>query len=172
MSNLSHLLHGRDHPRYLRLSDLAPHFKSSPSLFYGTVRPTRLTTELLRIYEALSPPATTTGTATAAARAQQAVLAMDSLGWSPEFLSRLSFGIALPLKEAVRICQLDAPEGWPARAYHLIRRPDLAQQISGQRHKPRVAVRVCSYLPTCGVRSQLTMRMAGERTSAHDRGDL
>ncbi|KAL8291339.1 hypothetical protein RQP46_002317 [Phenoliferia psychrophenolica] len=28
---------------------------------------------------------------------------------------------------------LDAPEGWPARAYLLVRRPDLAQQISGRR---------------------------------------
>jgi hypothetical protein len=36
--------------------------------------------------------------------------------------------LALPLREAMRTCQLDPPAAWPRAAYELIDRPDLALQ--------------------------------------------
>lgn len=56
---------------------------------------------------------------------------MDQLGWTLEDIGRLTFGIALPLREALRLCQLEAPENWRPSAYELISRPDLAKQIGG-----------------------------------------
>ena len=42
------------------------------------------------------------------------------------------FGVALPIWEAVRLCQLEAPENWPEGAYKIIRRDDLARQVGGK----------------------------------------
>lgn len=134
MSKLSHLLAGRERASGLSLIELGPSFDLTPSLFYGAVTPTSMTTSVLTVYSALSP---LSGPSPAATRAQQAVLVMDTLGWTPASISQLAVGVALPLREAIRMSQLDAPEGWPARAYDLIRRPDLAQQTgSGRRKKP------------------------------------
>lgn len=54
-------------------------------------------------------------------------MAMD-YGWTSESLSRLMPHVLLPLREAIRSCQLDPPDEWPAAAYELALRPDLARQ--------------------------------------------
>lgn len=61
---------------------------------------------------------------------------MDELGWDLEKLDEVAFGVVLPLREAIRVCQLEAPEGWTPRAYELIRRSDLARQIRGRARVP------------------------------------
>ena len=53
-------------------------------------------------------------------------------GWGREELEKVVFGVALPIWEAVRLCQLDAPVNWPEGAYEIIRRDDLARQVGGK----------------------------------------
>ncbi|GAA6053253.1 hypothetical protein JCM3770_002679 [Rhodotorula araucariae] len=99
-----------------------------PSGYYGSTSiPLVLTSQLFTLYTHLTSPSTVS----TALRAHRTVLAMHSYGWTPRTLSRIGFAAALPLREAVRMCQLEAPEGWPAGAYALIGRPDLARQVEG-----------------------------------------
>ncbi|KAI0221452.1 Anaphase-promoting complex subunit 1 [Lamellibrachia satsuma] len=46
----------------------------------------------------------------------------------PSFSSCLTYGISLPLKEAIFHCRDDPPRNWPEEAYMLIGREDLARQ--------------------------------------------
>lgn len=55
-------------------------------------------------------------------------MVMSRLG--PEFLDRLPLGIAAPLREAARTCQLAPPGDWPLTAYRAIGRNDLAASAS------------------------------------------
>jgi len=114
----------------------------TPSGYYGsTSAPFALTSQLVALYSFLSePPSSTASSApssssssqSVAARAQRVVLAMHSFGWTQRTLAaRVGFAVGLPLREAMRACQLDAPEGWPSGAYELISRPDLARQVDG-----------------------------------------
>lgn len=102
------------------------------SNFYGDVASTSYSTTrgLLSLYSrlALSVP-----DSTSSSRARSVVLQMHALGWTRETLRRLAVGVAVPLWEAIRLCQLEAPEGWPVPAYELIRRNDLARQVGGAR---------------------------------------
>jgi anaphase-promoting complex subunit 1 len=45
-------------------------------------------------------------------------------------LARLPHGVALPLHEALAAVRAEPPAGWPAAAYVLLGRPDLAQQCA------------------------------------------
>jgi hypothetical protein len=45
----------------------------------------------------------------------------------------LPFGVALPLREAIRSCRATPPSSWGAEAYALIGREDLAQQFTGRK---------------------------------------
>jgi hypothetical protein len=56
------------------------------------------------------------------------VEAMLTHGLSSAGLALLPPLLALPLREAMRTCQLDPPAAWPRAAYELIDRPDLALQ--------------------------------------------
>ncbi|KAK4050008.1 Anaphase-promoting complex subunit 1 [Microbotryomycetes sp. JL201] len=64
------------------------------------------------------------------ARAQAAVMAMHSHHWTIETVSKLPIHIRVPCHEAMRLCQLDAPAGWPLTAYEFIGRSDLAAQAA------------------------------------------
>ncbi|RUS33938.1 hypothetical protein BC938DRAFT_483181 [Jimgerdemannia flammicorona] len=46
-------------------------------------------------------------------------------------LHSVPFGVALPLREAIRRCRNSPPGNWPGEAYVLIGREDLAEQILG-----------------------------------------
>ncbi|GAA5888864.1 hypothetical protein JCM5296_005019 [Sporobolomyces johnsonii] len=110
----------------------------SPSLYYGlSAQPLVLTSQILEIYSLLSPSASSStispSASTTTTRAQSAVLRMHALGWTSSDLARLQLGVALPLREAIRMCQLDAPEGWSAGAYALIGRRDLERQAKSGR---------------------------------------
>ncbi|BGP51376.1 Anaphase-promoting complex subunit 1 [Rhodotorula kratochvilovae] len=99
-----------------------------PSGYYGSSStPLALTSQLLALYTHLTSPSASSTTS----RAHRTVLAMHAYGWTARKLASMSFAPALPLREAVRMCQLEAPEGWPAGAYTLIGRPDLARQVEG-----------------------------------------
>ncbi|GAA5839235.1 hypothetical protein JCM9279_002636 [Rhodotorula babjevae] len=114
----------------------------TPSSYYGsTSAPFTLTSQLVALYSHLGEPAASTASSASTsssssqatlARAQRVVLDMHSFGWTqPTLAMRVGFAVGLPLREAMRTCQLDAPEGWPSGAYELVARPDLARQVEG-----------------------------------------
>lgn len=117
---------------------IAAQFDSVSSFFYGNVDPCQTTNQLVHVYALLSPP--TESTTLASARSQQAVLALHAYGWKLSDVGRLVFGIGLPVREAIRMCQLESPESWPSDAYYLIRRPDLARQNGGKARMDRIDV--------------------------------
>ncbi|KAI3624922.1 APC1 [Malassezia furfur] len=91
---------------------------------------------LLAVYAALRPAASATGVAAA----QPVVEAMLAVHWDAETLARLPPGLALPLHEALRTCQLDPPPAWPPAAYALVRRLDASAQAGGAHTTGRVRV--------------------------------
>ncbi|GJN93756.1 hypothetical protein Rhopal_006813-T1 [Rhodotorula paludigena] len=116
-------------------SSLSVDFGSTSSAYFGSGPPPNLRTkQLISLFTSLSSPSSGS---TTIMRAHGTVLAMHTEhGWSASTLAELSFGAALPLREAVRMCQLDAPEGWPKAAYELIGRPDLARQVDAAAATP------------------------------------
>ena len=109
---------------------IAKHYNISPSNFYGRLNPCHRTRTLQSICARLSPARTSIESPSV--RSQNAILKMFARGWGREELEKVVFGVALPIWEAVRLCQLDAPENWPEGAYKIIRRDDLARQVGGK----------------------------------------
>lgn len=60
-------------------------------------------------------------------RAEAAVLHMVKGHRGLDYLSLLSVGVAAPLREAARTCQLGPPAVWPINAYELVGRNDLTE---------------------------------------------
>ncbi|CDU24219.1 related to negative regulator of mitosis [Sporisorium scitamineum] len=58
---------------------------------------------------------------------------MINNGLDSEALRRLPFGIALPLYQAIRSCQINPPSGKSAEFYHMVQRAELALNASTQR---------------------------------------
>ncbi|GAA5959418.1 hypothetical protein JCM3765_006597 [Sporobolomyces pararoseus] len=90
------------------LSSVAQLFTpDSPSFYYGTSSsPLSSLSSVLEIYSLLSPSASSTPTQ----RAHQAIYRFHELGFTTETLQDLPFGISVPIREAMRTCQLDPPE--------------------------------------------------------------
>ncbi|KAI9032149.1 hypothetical protein DFJ74DRAFT_601859, partial [Hyaloraphidium curvatum] len=63
--------------------------------------------------------------------AQICVEAMVEWKLMPQDLDCLPDGLALPLREALRICRAKPPKGWSGDAYTLLAREDLAEQVGG-----------------------------------------
>lgn len=70
-------------------------------------------------------------------RAVAALQFLDVLKFRPQDLQRLPLGIAAPIREALRTCQLSPGGDWTVTAYRLIGRNDLAE---GFTDKPSIAV--------------------------------
>ncbi|GAA5900848.1 hypothetical protein JCM8208_004626 [Rhodotorula glutinis] len=140
LSHLAMLLAAKSpSPAPFDLGAFAVQLGLAASGYYGsTSAPFALTSQVLALYTHLDQPSSSTASASSSsnphvhARAHRAVLAMHSFGWTQRTLAvRLGFAVGLPLREAVRTCQLEAPDGWPSGAYELIARPDLARQVDG-----------------------------------------
>lgn len=67
-----------------------------------------------------------------AVRAVNTVRAMLHFGCAQSVLRDLPLGFALPIKEALRYCQFEAPEDLPATGYRLVGRDDLARQAESR----------------------------------------
>ena len=52
---------------------------------------------------------------------------MVKLSFTLDDVDDLPFGIAIPIREALRICQMNPPSAWPLAAYELLGRKDLAK---------------------------------------------
>lgn len=64
------------------------------------------------------------------AAAEAAVIAMVQRGWTLAEVDSLSIGAALPLRAALLACRAQPPQGWPAEAYILVGRADLAALVA------------------------------------------
>lgn len=58
------------------------------------------------------------------------VLAMVFENFTLDDLDSLEFGVAFPLREALRSCRRCPPGNWPVDAYQLIGREDMAKNTS------------------------------------------
>lgn len=115
---------------YPGLSSIPLLYNVTPSLEYGSQTPLSLTENLLAVYAALKDgpvldPSTTKE------RAHRAISVMLECHMSADDIDRLPFGIAAPLREALRTCQNTPPADWDREAYMLIGRNDIAKMISG-----------------------------------------
>lgn len=134
---LAACLKGRTRPR---LSDLIPNASKNSSVLESKLRMLcPLTSKLFDVFASFShapsekeaqTDGACAGDSARIARVRSVVETMDKVGLGLSQLARLPFGVALPLREALRSCQLDPPASWSARAYRLVDRADLAKQIS------------------------------------------
>jgi len=112
---------------YPNLSYVQTHFKLEPSKEYGNMDPLMMTRQILDTYHSLT---NFEKTPAAIDRARHAVLMM-AYRFHPTDLSRMPFGVALPLKEAARLCQDQPQMDWPPIVYTVIGRLDLAKMAGG-----------------------------------------
>ena len=95
---------------------------TTPSYSYGRLMPLKTLYRLTSIYRCLSdenPPE-------AQKKAENAIHWMVNSSIEPDFVDRLPLGIAAPIREAARTCQLSPPSNWSLAAYRTIGRNDLA----------------------------------------------
>jgi len=102
---------------------LSSQFKLVPSYAYGRLEPLAYLCELTLIYQRLADKTVEDGRK----RAENAMHLMVSHKVGLEFLNLLPIGLAAPLREAARTCQLAPGQDWPAAAYEFIGRNDLAE---------------------------------------------
>lgn len=98
----------------------------SPSFAFGSSEPLTLMRQLTEVYKCLTDSKVAEGRK----RAENALNAMVKAQIGLDVIQLLPLGVAAPLREACRTCQL-APSGdWPIFAYNLIGRNDLAEVMS------------------------------------------
>ncbi|KAJ4490696.1 hypothetical protein J3R30DRAFT_122797 [Lentinula aciculospora] len=102
--------------------ELAARFRIHPSYAYGTIDPLESMKKLTVAYMHLADP----DVKRSSKRAENAVRQMVNKGINEEFIARLPLGIAAPLREAIRTCQLTPPLDWSQEAYKMISRDDVA----------------------------------------------
>ena len=107
-------------------------FGITASFEYGRMEPLHSLFLLTQIYTCLSD----SEVKDTQQRADNAIYTLIKSGVSSDFLDQLSLGVAAPIREAARTCQLSPPSQWPEEAYKLIGRDDLA--AAAQHHVPDV----------------------------------
>ncbi|KAH9056800.1 hypothetical protein EDB87DRAFT_1579082 [Lactarius vividus] len=102
---------------------LASQFKLSPSYAYGRLEPLAYMRQLTLIYRCLADKTVEDSRK----RAENAMHLMVSHQIGLAFFNLLPLGLAAPLREAARSCQLAPGQDWPAAAYEFVGRNDLAE---------------------------------------------
>ncbi|KAG8964454.1 Anaphase-promoting complex subunit 1 [Tulasnella sp. 419] len=100
----------------------------TPSFEYGRVDPFGTTKFALDILTALTEPSGPDNSPLG--RARKMVMVMQGYGGQMDY-QKLPFGLMVPVMEAIRLCQDQPPMDWPAVAYDIVDRPDLAKMASG-----------------------------------------
>lgn len=99
-----------------------------PSFAYGSIDPLSRTHHLNVIYRSLARGKDDGNTRK---RAEAALRLMATSGAPQDtIMEHLPFGLALPLREAARTCQLSPAGDWTVEAYRIIGREDLAEGMS------------------------------------------
>ena len=102
---------------------LSSQFKLIPSYAYGKLEPLAYLRQLTLIYQCLADKTVEDSRK----RAENAMHLMVSHKVGLGFLNLLPIGLAAPLREAARTCQLAPGQDWPAAAYEFVGRNDLAE---------------------------------------------
>ena len=105
---------------------LREQFDISPCFAYGRTDPLHIVHALNKVYRCLADP----NISDTRKRAQNAANAWMAADVSYDLMSTLPSGIAAPIQEALRTCQLMPPGDWNSEGYHLIGRKDLAANAS------------------------------------------
>ncbi|KAK0216026.1 hypothetical protein IW262DRAFT_1276839 [Armillaria fumosa] len=103
-------------------SGMAARFNIRPAFAFGRKDPLESSAKLTEVYKCLADKTV----AQSQKRAENAVYFMVTSGIGPDFLDRLPLGLASPLREAIRTCQLTPPIHWPPSVYRAIGREDVA----------------------------------------------
>lgn len=74
----------------------------------------------------------------ARSRAEKVVETMVTLDFLSDELDDVPFGVAIPIRESLRLCQMIPPSEWPLSAYELLGRKDLAEMAKGPDPNPPV----------------------------------
>ena len=105
---------------------LATFFGIDASFEYGRLEPLGSVYLLTRVYMCLA----TDKVREAQKRADNALQVLVKSGMGTGFIDNLPLGVASPIREATRTCQLSPPSEWPGPAYRVIGRNDLAAGAS------------------------------------------
>jgi len=105
---------------------MANRFGIAPGFAYGRLDPLLSLGHLTAIYRCLADNTVLE----TQKRAENAMFLMVTSRLGSEFMNHLPIGLAAPLREAARTCQLAPPGDWPLTAYHAIGRNDLAASAS------------------------------------------
>lgn len=101
---------------------MAVRSEDSISFAFGRVDPHPTMTTIIGVYRRLADGKTSSSQG----RAENAVYFMVGSEFDMPMISKLPVGLAAPLREAARACQLAPPADWPFQAYQFIGRDDVA----------------------------------------------
>lgn len=104
----------------------ASQFKITSSFGFGQASPLPCINRIKSAYSALAD----NKTADTRKRAENALNWMVKTDTTVDVMRYLPLGIAAPLREAARTCQLSPAGDWPVVAYELIGRNDLAEGLN------------------------------------------
>lgn len=112
------------HPR-----NLGQHFNLTPSFALGRIEPLPSLAQLTMLYMCLADNTVKDSRK----RAENALTALvTKLNTSTDILGLFPLGLASPIREAARTCQLAPAGNWTSAAYRLIDRNDLAEAVSNR----------------------------------------
>ena len=105
----------------------------TPSQYFDSCQLFPITKHMIILYDIWNAPPVTCDalTETSSSVAERLVLLCASLGWKTDDLNELVTGPGLPIREAIRQCQLKAPDLWPRETYALMNRADQIAMITG-----------------------------------------
>ena len=114
-------------PSWTALGHISHLFHFEPAMQHGRMDPVKDLYKLFGVWECFADATVPT----ARKRAENAMQVMVRLGVTIDDLARMPYGIAQPIREALRTCQSVPSGDWPVQAYHLALRADLAQMVTG-----------------------------------------
>ncbi|KAH9859030.1 hypothetical protein C2E23DRAFT_717409 [Lenzites betulinus] len=117
--------------------NFASHFDLQASYAFGRVDPLQRTSIMTALCKILTDTQREGKILDTRSRAVSALQFMDFLKFKLGGLQLLPLGVAAPIREALRTCQLSPGGDWSMTAYRLITRNDLAEGFNA---KPAVAV--------------------------------
>ena len=106
---------------------LSATFHLRPSFAYGRLEPLGYLRQITAIYRCLADKHVDDSHQSA----ENAVKMMVKSHLGVDFMDYLPLGIAAPLREAARTCQLSPGQDWASAAYEFVGRNDLAQGVHG-----------------------------------------
>lgn len=120
------LNHREDRKDYRGISYITTLYGIDPPHSFGSQDPLTIVQDTMHIYSLLAEPRQ----APIQKRAEVGVKWLLQEGPGMQLLDRLPLGVAAPIREAVRTCQLSPPADWPLWMYTEIGRNDLAASAS------------------------------------------